>query len=477
MMSASPTAVLVAALAVALASLMAPLAWGQGPNDPYYASAKSWGQAHDDQWALKRIGFTPPGRGSSAWDIETGTRNPVIVAVIDTGLDFFHPDLRRESIWRNPRETENGVDDDGNGYVDDVFGWNFLDRDNNPWDHAGHGTHVAGVIAAATDNGEGIAGINRGVRIMPLKVLNFVGRGRASGIAEAIYYAVAQGASVINLSLGGQHLSKAEGRAIDYAHGKGVVVVAAAGNEGIDAADYGPAGVRNAITVGASDQSDKRAAFSNWGKVDVLAPGVDILSLRARRTDVVLVSGVKGYKAGANFVGPGAKYYHASGTSFAAPFVTGVASLLIARNPTLTPEQVRRMILQSAKDVETPGWDRLTAYGRLDARAALMADPDRYLYAELHRLAAVREGGQTAIQALGRVAGSHLRDYVLEVGQGEAPAQWKAVGAPRTGAVEGGLLGTIPARELAARGLWTVRVVARDTRGAQRESRQPLNIR
>ena len=450
-------------------------AWAQAA-DPYYQSKGSWGQAHDDQWALKRIGFTAAGSGSSAWDIETGARNPVIVAVIDTGLDYFHPDLGRDNIWRNPKEVPNGKDDDGNGYVDDMIGWNFVDRNNKPWDRAGHGTHVAGTIAAATGNGEGIAGINRGVRIMPLKVLNFIGRGRSSSIAEAIFYAVANGAKVINLSLGGHHISKIEQHAVDYAYGKGVVVVVAVGNEGIDAADYGPAALANVISVGASDLEDKRAGFSNWGKVDLVAPGVEILSLRARRTDFVLVAGVKDYEAGANFVGPQAKYYHASGTSFAAPFVSGVASLLFAKNPDLTAEQVIRIITQSARDIEAPGWDRVSGFGLLDARAALDAEPSFFVESHLAQLQVVKQGGKLFVRVSGTATADRFARAWIEIGKGKSPTEWKKVSNDIDKPVQDGILADVAAGNFRGAKEWTVRLVTEHRNGKRREARTSLTL-
>lgn len=448
------------------------------PNDPLYHARGSWGQPYEDQWALKRIGFTPPGSGTSAWDlVKTKATHPVIVAVIDTGLDFFHPDLNRESIWRNQKEHPNGIDDDNNGYVDDLIGWNFVDRDNNPWDNSGHGTHLAGIIAAATDNREGIAGINPSVKIMPLKVMNFIGRGRSSGIAEAIFYAVQHGARVLNLSLGGERLSKTEQLAIDYAHQKGAVIVVAAGNVGSDTADYGPAGLQNVITVAATDQENKRVGFSNWGQaVKIAAPGLDILSLRARRTDFVLVSGAKDYQPGTAFVGPEARYYRASGTSFSAPFVSGVASLLLARNPKLTNIQVERMLLMSADDVEVPGWDQYTGAGRLNAVKALTADPDWYLLARVTAVQPVQEKGRTVIQVLGTAASSNLKGYTLELGKGKRPDTWRQIGRLQKAEVQEGLLGTIPVREITSRGTWTIRVVAEDRTGNQREARGTLTV-
>jgi subtilisin family serine protease len=461
---------------LALAALLAPKPLGGqavGPDDPFYRTRGSWGQAHDDQWGLKRIGFGPPGREPSAWELASQARHPVVVAVIDSGLDFFHPDLRRESVWRNPREVPNGRDDDEDGRADDLIGWNFVSNDNNPWDNAGHGTLVAGIIGAATGNGEGVAGINPWARIMPLKVLDAAGRGRTTGLAEAIAYAIRHGARVINLSVGGAGLSGAERQAIDAAHRRGLVVVVAAGNAGDDTADYGPAGLGQVITVAATDPQDRSLEFSNHGvAVKLAAPGVDILSLRARRTDFVL--GFPGYTPRAHVVGPGGRYYRASGTSFAAPFVAGVASLLLARNPALTNVQVERMLVMSAEDVGPPGWDRFTGAGRLDARRALAADPDWFLQARLAAVEPADAPGGPVLRVMGGVAGTHLRGYTIEVGRGPAPTRWTEVG--RGGrAVEHGLHGLVPARAIRESGTWTVRVVARDARGT-RESRTTLAI-
>jgi subtilisin family serine protease len=469
----------VVALAVLAALAGPPGLHGQerSPDDPLYRARGSWGQRYDDQWALKRIGFTPRGSGTSAWDLVQGAARAVIVAVIDTGLDYGHPDFPREAIWRNPGETLNGRDDDGNGYVDDVIGWNFVHRDNDPWDHTGHGTHVAGIIAAATGNGEGIAGINADVRIMPLKALNLAGKGLSAGIAEAVYYAVRHGARVINLSLGGEGLTGVQRRVIEYAHRKGVLVVVAAGNLGADTAKFGQAGLPQVLTVAATDVDDKPLRTSNWGQaVKIAAPGLDVLSLRARRTDFNLLSGDPDYRPGAGVVGARELYYRASGTSFAAPFVAGVAALLLARNPGLTNVQVERMLLMSADDVGIPGWDQFTGAGRLNAVKALRADPDWYLLARLDALRPIREAGRTVVEALGSVTGSDLGGYRLELGGGEAPERWKAIGGVRTEPVPEGRLGVIPVSEITARGAWTVRVVAEDRKGNRREARGTLNV-
>ena len=447
------------------------------PNDPYFSSRGSWGQPYDDQWGMKLVGFLDQANGESAWNVEDGSSRPVVVAIIDTGLDYFHPDLDPATVWRNTAEQANGIDDDGNGYVDDLIGWNFYDNDNTPWDYAGHGTHVAGIVGAATNNGEGIAGINRGVRIMPLKVLNFVGRGRSTGIAEAIFYAVANGARIINLSLGGHHLSKTEKLAIDYAYKHDVLVVVASGNEGVDNKDYGPAGLDSVLTVGAVDAQGNYAGFSNWGAaVDVAAPGVDILSLRARRTDFALISGQEDYKAGEGFVGKENRYYRATGTSFAAPFVTGVASLLLARNPDLGVEQLMRIIRNTARDIDAPGIDQNTGYGLLDARAALLADPGFFIDAHISGVSVVQKKGRPWVRLTGTADADRFGKAWIEIGEGENPSRWKKVSDDIGSAVRDGVLYDVNVKHLKGAKTWTLRLIMEHRNGTRREARFVLNL-
>ena len=153
------------------------------PDDPYATSTETWQQPYPDQWALQSQRIYADIAPQRVGD-------PIVVAVIDTGVDYTHEDLAAEKFWWNPNEERNGRDDDGNGFVDDVIGWNFVDDNNNPWDLSGHGTHIAGVIAACTNNGVGIAAVNADALIMPLKVANFAGQARSSNVAAAIYYAV-----------------------------------------------------------------------------------------------------------------------------------------------------------------------------------------------------------------------------------------------------------------------------------------------
>ena len=199
---------------------------------------------------------------------------------------------------------------------------------------------MSGLIAGSWKDKSGIAGINPFARLMILKAVNNFGHSRASYVAEAIAYAADNGARVINLSLGGKEPTKVAQAAIDYAYSKGVVIVVAAGNEGADISKFGITGSDKVLTVAATGFDDQRAVFSNFGKISVAAPGLDILSTRGRRTDTMLgIEGVK-YTAGAAAVGEDKRYYRASGTSFSAPLVSGLASLMIANDPALTNRQV-----------------------------------------------------------------------------------------------------------------------------------------
>ena len=272
--------------------------------------------------------------------------------MLDTGVALDHPDLA-SGIWTNPREIPgNGIDDDGNGFVDDVHGWNFALNNNAVADDYGHGTHVAGIAAARINNAIGIAGMAGGATIMPLKVFfpppNVLGT--YEDLIRAMVYATDNGARVINMSLGASSYSRGEEVAVDYAWDHGVVVVAAAGNTGRETYHY-PAAHPNAIAVAATTASDTRAGFSTYGDfVDVAAPGSSVFS--------TLMGGGYGYMGG---------------TSMATPHVAGLAALLFSRNPQLTNAEVRELIEINADDLGTTGWDPYFGSGRINARKALAA--------------------------------------------------------------------------------------------------------
>lgn len=257
------------------------------------------------------------------------TGQGVVVAVVDTGVDYNHADLK-DNIWTNTKEIpDNGIDDDGDGYIDDVRGWNFVNNTNEVMDDNSHGTHVSGTIAGE-NNDFGVTGIAYGAKIMPVKVLNESGSGSYSAIANGIYYAVNHGANVINLSLGGDFPNSTLSSAIDYASKKGVIVVMAAGNDGYPFVSY-PAAYANksGIAVGAVDQNKNLADFSNQPGINqlayVTAPGVDVYSTV-----------------------PGDQYAYYSGTSMATPHVAGVVALMLSANRNLTDSQVRQIITSTA---------------------------------------------------------------------------------------------------------------------------------
>lgn len=267
-----------------------------------------------------------------AWDIATGSNT--IIAVVDSGLDYNHIDIQG-NVWLNTTEiANNGIDDDGNGYIDDVRGWNFFNNDNDPMDDSDHGTHVAGTIAAVGNNGVGVTGVNWSARIMGLKFMNATGTGSTSDAIAAIDYAVANGARVINASWGGPFFSTALSDAITAANAAGVLFVSAAGNNGTnnDTAPNFPASydIPNIISVAATDANDALPLFSNFGltSVDLGAPGIGILS-------TVRANG----------------YASLSGTSMASPHVAGAAGLALSLDPNLTVVELKNAILNNVDSV------------------------------------------------------------------------------------------------------------------------------
>ncbi|MGE0725573.1 MAG: S8 family serine peptidase, partial [Alphaproteobacteria bacterium] len=326
-------------------------------NDPYLPNLwglNNTGQVYGYTGGSTPLSGTPDADidAPQAWD--TRTDAPLVVAVIDTGVDYTHPDLDA-NVWTNPGEVAgNGVDDDGNGYVDDVHGWDFVNNDANPIDDHGHGTHVAGTIGAEGDNGIGIAGIAWSVEIMALKFLNASGSGFTSGAIAALNYAVANGAKISNNSWGGGDYSQALKDAIDAAGAADHLFVAAAGNNGrdIDALPAYPAAydAANVISVAATDDEDKLASFSNYGAVnaDLAAPGVSILST---------------YRGGYGFM---------NGTSMATPHVTGAAALVWAENPSLTAVEVKQILLDTVDPLAALA-GKVATGGRLNLDAALAA--------------------------------------------------------------------------------------------------------
>ncbi len=444
-------------------------------NDPLYKGKGAWKQKYDNQWAIKRVGLTADSK--SAWNKLGKNPKPVIVAVIDTGLDWNHLDIDWKNLWRNPKEVpNNGKDDDRNGYVDDVIGWDFYGRHNKPWDHDGHGTIVAGIIAATQNNKIGMAGINPHAKIMVLKALNSFGHSRASYLAKSITYAVDNGARIINMSVGGKEITNIEKAAVKYAISKGVLIIVASGNEGVDVKNYGIAGLDGVLSVSATDLKDKRASFSNWGaQIDIAAPGIDVLSLRARRTDTMRdIPGVE-YKNGANYVGKDKRYYRASGTSFSAPIVAGVASLVMSKHPELTGEEVAQILMQTADDVDTPGVDQYSGHGIVNANKALEAEAGMFLSANISGVQVVQGKKGPIVQVMGTAEADQFKKATIHIGAGENPGDWKKVAKVKK-VVKGGLLGEIDANELRSSKVWIIRLTVEHKNGKEQEFRFKLSL-
>lgn len=333
-----------------------------GPNDPQFGS----------QYYLPLVKATGTTSGTFAWDITTGTPS-VVVAVIDTGITLAHPDIVNR-LWVNPSTTatsglhgatmaidwnEDGdcTDNDPSVGLDQCAGPTPNDNNNRDGNcnlsEIYHGTHVAGLIAAEANNATNIAGLAPNTRVMAVKALNNCGIGLFSAIANAIVYAADNGADVINMSLGasGTFSDQTVNNAVNYALNRNVVVVAASGNDGVNLVDY-PASIDRVVAVGATDSNDALAGFSNTGtKLDLVAPGVSVLSLSTGTSATSTLSG----------------------TSFATPLVAAAAALIRTVRPDLSPDRVTQYLDFFADDRGPAGYDTSYGFGRLNVYASVYA--------------------------------------------------------------------------------------------------------
>ncbi len=350
------------------------------PNDTYI----------NNQWYLSRI------QAPAAWE-RINSSPSITIAVIDSGIDINHPDLR-DNIWQNQKEiADNGIDDDRNGFIDDVFGWDFVENLPDPspkfeenWTESGlsHGTIISGIIGATGNNREGISGVSWKTKIMPLRALNDQGDGRMSSVVRAIDYAVHNGADIINLSFVGFSYNQALQESLQRAYEAGVIVVAAAGNEqetgqgeNIDEHPIYPAcyqgknGENIVIGVAASDALDQKTNFSSYGFncVDITAPGVSFFSTIPK---------------GSNLLEPNIIYDGFwSGTSMAAPIVSGALALIAEINPELQPTEIVKILLQSSDNISrlNPNYLGQLGSGRVNLDRALLLAQEK-LYSHLGRL-------------------------------------------------------------------------------------------
>ncbi|MBC8002902.1 MAG: S8 family serine peptidase, partial [Opitutaceae bacterium] len=318
-------------------------------------------------WGLRNTGQNGGAAGGdigavAAWDITTGSTN-VIVAVVDTGIRYTHNDLAAQ-MWRNPGEIPaNGIDDDGDGFVDNIFGINSIVSSGDPMDDNDHGTHVAGTIGAAANNGNPHVGVAWNVRLMACKFLDNNGSGAISDAIECVNFAVQKGAKILNNSWGGGGYSQGLFDAIAAARNQGVLFVAAAGNSGANndfAASYPSTyDLDNIVAVAAVDRFDALANFSNFGSntVHLAAPGVSIYSTTQ---------------------GSNSAYQTFNGTSMATPHVVGVAALIRAHYPDISLVELRQRLLMGALPISSLQGKTITG-GRLNAYYSLTVTPDGIL--------------------------------------------------------------------------------------------------
>lgn len=409
------------------------------PNDFYFT----------ELWNLHNSGANEGTTGADvsapeAWAVTTGEES-VTVAVIDTGIDFFHPDLEA-NIWINQAEIPgNGIDDDHNGYVDDVHGYDFVNDDSDPMDDQLHGTHVSGTIGAVGDNELGVCGLCWHVRLMAIKAFNESGEGTLFDVLAAIRYAADNGARVLNASWGQPDKSAALGAAIAEAHQRGLVIVAAAGNNRSTTLSY-PAAYPESVTVAATNNRDQRSLFSSYGPVvDLAAPGESVLStIPDNRFDI------------------------ASGTSMAAPHVSGAVALVFSRHPEFSNTEAEDVIRNA---VDPVGGTDYIGLGRLNAAKAVKTDVP--LPTARLAIPAILSG---RVDLPGSALGSRFAEYILEYGQGVYPTNWSRLHSSRTPVSQGALLANWPTDSL-AEGSYVLQLRVRDMEGREAIDRATFTIR
>ena len=397
-------------------------------NDPRYVSGELWGLHNTGQdGGTADADIDAP----EAWDLLTGAPS-VVVAVIDTGVRYTHEDLAA-NMWINPGEIPgNGLDDDNNGYIDDIYGIDARNRDSDPMDDNRHGTHCAGTVAAVGNNGKGVVGVAWQARIMALKFLSGSGSGNDTGAIECIDYAIANGAQILSCSFGGTGYGQALRDVLIRARQAGILVIAAAGNdsENLDTDFLYPAAYQedNVIAVAATDRNDQLADFSNYGqgKVEIAAPGVAILST-GRVSDQ--------------------DYFLASGTSMATPHVAGAFALLRSRFPTDTPRQLVNRLQNSADRL--PALNGKVQFGaRLNLNAALRSTNNRPAN-DPFSTPAVVSGPAVHIRASLAGASTEPGEPMHAGDLNQGPTLWWQWSPTETGQVTFDLTGSAPGTRLA----------------------------
>ncbi|MCK9425868.1 MAG: S8 family serine peptidase [Ignavibacteriaceae bacterium] len=420
------------------------------------------------QWALPKID------AFNAWNITEGS-DSIIIGVIDTGIDFFHPDLI-DNIYINKGEIgfdnlgndkkSNGIDDDGNGFIDDYQGWDFTDRTGFPFDSTGgdylnwdnypmdentfsHGTSVAGIIAASTNNGKGIAGVAPKVKVMNLRAFDPDGYGEEDDVAAALLYAIANGVKVINMSFGDtSSYSYVLRDVIRYAYSNNVVMVASSGNDHATSLHY-PSSYDEVISVGSSTQEDFVASYSSYGStLDLVAPGEDIMTT-ARKSS----------------------YASFGGTSAAAPFVSAAAGLILSQK-TFSNEEIKQIIKSTCDDINTSGWDIKSGAGRLNVFKALIT-----LAPSIVKFDYPQQDFATAKDSVNisvTVLSPFFENFDLMFGVGLNPDSWRTILTNQKNQIYNQKVGSIDLH-LEKDTVFTLRIVLHQTNGLTKEER--INIR
>lgn len=428
------------------------------------------------QWALRRIG------ADKAWKVSTGAG--IVVGVLDTGVDFFHPDLARQLAVNSAEDANHngtfepwpaaelrkgvsgdldGRDDDGNGFIDDVIGYDFVDqsivnagdylgRDAIPIDEHGHGTSVAGIIAATANNKIGIAGIAPGAKIKVLRCHDITGNAEEDDIAAAIIYAAMNGVRVLNMSFGDVMNTPLTRDALAFATERGCILVASAGNDGSELRRF-PASYPGVISVAATTELDRRATFSSFGsQLTISAPGVGIWTT-AR----------------------GNSYRSFQGTSAAAPHVAAAAALLLAVQPDLSPAEVRGILQATAQDLGTKGWDTQFGAGLLNCETAVNAVGRTVVQIEDPLNDAVWASGDI-LPVRGAVLTPLLNSWTLEIAAGENPSgAWQAISSGTVSQNRSSALGEIHTASLSDT-TYTLRLKAQLKTGNTLEHRVRVDI-